>query len=79
MFLQGHGKAVDWWTLGVLTYELMAGLPPWYEPNDQQAMYRMILDAANQPVMPSSWSKAVRDFISKLLEVGNLREEIGGG
>ena len=22
---QGHGKAVDWWALGVLVYEMMAG------------------------------------------------------
>ena len=22
---KGHGHAVDWWTLGVLTFELMSG------------------------------------------------------
>eukprot|EP00435_Cladocopium_sp_Y103_P049322 s2239_g14.t2 len=25
---KGHGTAVDWWTLGVLTFELMSGHPP---------------------------------------------------
>lgn len=25
---QGHGKAVDWWTFGILVYEMLAGYPP---------------------------------------------------
>ena len=26
----GHGKAVDWYLLGVLFYEMLTGLPPYY-------------------------------------------------
>ena len=26
----GHGKAVDWWTLGALIFEMLTGLPPYY-------------------------------------------------
>jgi serine/threonine protein kinase len=27
---EGHGKAVDWYLLGVLFYEMLTGLPPYY-------------------------------------------------
>ena len=28
IFHSGHGKALDWWTLGVLTFEMLNGKPP---------------------------------------------------
>ena len=30
---QGHGKSVDWYLLGVLLYEMLVGLPPYYSSN----------------------------------------------
>ena len=38
---QGHGKAVDWWTLGILTYEILVGIPPFFDKN-KHAMYKSI-------------------------------------
>ena len=29
----GHGKAVDWYLFGVVMYELIVGLPPYYANN----------------------------------------------
>ncbi|SJL07438.1 probable Serine/threonine-protein kinase gad8 [Armillaria ostoyae] len=42
--LNGHGynKTIDWWTLGVLLYEMMSGLPPFYDEVTDK-MYEKIL------------------------------------
>ena len=29
----GHGKAVDWYLLGVLFYEMLVGIPPYFANN----------------------------------------------
>ncbi|GAW05699.1 agc akt protein kinase [Lentinula edodes] len=40
---QGYNKTIDWWTLGVLLYEMLAGLPPFYDDNTD-SMYQKILN-----------------------------------
>mmetsp|Transcript_16285 Transcript_16285/g.20142 ORF Transcript_16285/g.20142 Transcript_16285/m.20142 type:complete len:199 (+) Transcript_16285:156-752(+) len=39
-----YGKAVDWWSLGTLLYEMISGLPPFYDRN-RDRMYKKILSA----------------------------------
>ncbi|RDB18028.1 Serine/threonine-protein kinase gad8 [Hypsizygus marmoreus] len=43
---EGYDKTIDWWTLGVLLYEMLAGLPPFYDEVTDE-MYRKIL---NEPL-----------------------------
>lgn len=43
---KGHGKAVDWWALGTLLFEMLTGLPPFYDTNIHK-MYQKIL---NDPI-----------------------------
>lgn len=76
---QGHDIAVDWWSVGVLTYELLTGASPFTvegERNTQQEISRRILKT--EPPIPDDLGKEVSDFISKLL-VKDPRKRLGGG
>jgi len=35
----GHDHTLDWWTLGVLIYEMIVGIPPFYNQNKHQMYY----------------------------------------
>jgi protein kinase A len=63
----GHTKAVDWWALGVLTFELASGRPPFDggASGDRVAMFRAI--RAGKYKVPPSFSPELRDLIKRLL------------
>lgn len=46
---QGYTKTVDWWTLGVLLYEMMTGLPPFYDENVNTMYQRILTDPLQFP------------------------------
>jgi len=61
---QGHGHAVDWWSLGTLIYEMLTGLPPFYSKNIN-FMYKKIL--SSELTFPSYISEDARDLLEGLL------------
>ena len=61
----GHGKAVDWWCLGSLMYELVYGIPPFFSKNRNHMFDKIKFD---QPDYPKNWSKKLRNLLPLLLE-----------
>jgi serine/threonine protein kinase len=61
----GHNKAVDWWSLGVLLYEMLTGLPPFYSENINE-MYELILRAPLR--FPDYVSPSARSLLKGLLD-----------
>jgi len=63
---EGHDKAVDYWALGVLMFELVAGVPPFYS-DDPMCSYEKILSGNMK--FPSHFRKYLSDCIRKLLKL----------
>lgn len=61
---QGHGKAVDWWSLGALLFEMITGLPPFYSRN-RETMFEKIMKAELN--FPTFMTESAKDILRKLL------------
>jgi len=76
---KGHGKAVDWWSLGILIYEMLAGYPPFFDDHPF-GIYEKIL--SGKMSFPSHFDSAAKDLIRKLLtadrtrRLGNLKNGV---
>ncbi|EEF37893.1 protein kinase PINOID 2 [Ricinus communis] len=79
---QGHGSAVDWWTLGVFLYEMLYGRTPFKGENNEKTLINILKQPLSFPRIIVSSSKEyeemvkVQDLISKLL-VKNPKKRIG--
>ncbi|KAI5812822.1 kinase-like domain-containing protein [Pyronema omphalodes] len=62
---QGYTKTVDWWTLGVLLYEMLTGLPPFYDENTNE-MYKKILHDPLQ--LPNDMDPDAKSLLIGLLD-----------
>lgn len=71
---KGHGKAVDWWALGILIYEMQAGYPPFYD-EDPLGIYQKILEGKVK--FPWHIDRHAKDVIKKLL-TADLTKRLGG-
>ena len=63
---QGHNKGADYWTLGVLIYEMLVGVPPFYDENasDDETFNRILKE---RPRFPSFVGANAKDIILNLM------------
>lgn len=62
---KGHDIAVDHWSLGVLLFELLTGLPPFESP-DTMRTYGIILKGIDAVNFPTRMSKNAQSLVKKL-------------
>jgi serine/threonine protein kinase len=71
---EGHNYQVDWWSLGTLIYEMLTGLPPFYNKNIN-VMYQRILKG--QLSFPPGMSPEAQDLLKGLL-TRDVNKRLGG-
>lgn len=71
-FLLGdrHGRAVDWWSLGIMLYEMLLGIPPFYdEEQNTHVVYELILEGElNYTQNGRTVSQEAKDLLERLLD-----------
>jgi len=61
---QGHGRGVDWWTLGILIYEMLASFPPFFDDEPIET-YKKIIKCRIK--FPRYFSQESKELIKGLL------------
>ncbi|XP_077500597.1 protein kinase, cAMP-dependent, catalytic subunit 1 isoform X2 [Amblyomma americanum] len=76
---KGYNKAVDWWALGVLVYEMAAGYPPFFADQPIQIYEKIV---SGKVRFPSHFTSDLKDLLRNLLQVdltkrfGNLKNGV---
>ncbi|XP_050715591.1 cAMP-dependent protein kinase catalytic subunit 1 isoform X2 [Eriocheir sinensis] len=76
---KGYNKAVDWWALGVLVYEMAAGYPPFFADQPIQIYEKIV---SGKVRFPGHFSSDLKDLLRNLLQVdltkryGNLKNGV---
>ena len=83
---KGHGKAVDWWTLGILIFEMAVGVSPFATDLSKglpdMLIYNKVISRSGIVPFPYYFSGELRGLLRNLIQVdlskryGNLRNGV---
>ncbi|KAK0424222.1 hypothetical protein QR680_008555 [Steinernema hermaphroditum] len=69
-----YGRELDWWSVGVILYELLVGTPPFYDDSLMQCYWKIQNHAASLSFPDDvDVSEAAKDLIKKLLSEKTVR------
>ena len=71
---KGYSQEIDWWSVGVIFYEMLAGYAPFWD-EDTQEVCKHIIDYKNYFQFPDDviLSKEAKDLINKMIADPNKR------
>merc|ERR1719160_2432361 len=61
----GHTVSVDWWTLGILIFELMTGHPP-FESSDPMGIYMKVMQGIEKVRFPHTCHGQIEELVKSL-------------
>jgi len=75
-----HGTAVDWWAVGVITFEFLTGIPPFNNnaKSPQEIFQRILAHVIPWPDVEDLLSPEAKSFISQLL-IFDQKVRLGSG
>ena len=78
-FKDGYDYSVDWWSLGIILFEMLIGYPPFFSEETEET-YQKIMDFENHLDFPNDVeiSKEAKDLIKSLLRNGKTRLGVNG-
>ena len=76
---KGYGKEVDWWSLGIIMFEMMIGYPPFYSDSSTETCKKIINWKNNLEIKPEvNISKEAIDILKKLINDPDKRLGLNG-
>ncbi|XP_040998804.1 probable serine/threonine protein kinase IREH1 isoform X1 [Juglans microcarpa x Juglans regia] len=63
----GHGATADWWSVGVILFELVVGIPPFNAEHPQTIFDNILNRNIPWPRVPEEMSPEAQDIIDRLL------------
>lgn len=76
---KGHGKPVDWWTLGILIFEMAVGYPPFFADEPIEVYHKIL---KGKILFPTAFDKNSKSLVKHFLtpdltkRYGNLRNGV---